>query len=348
MRILVPLLTVLMSTNVSALDRAWESVSDPLRFEVTERNFSALPLNGEVSNDKRFWSSDFWAKFKGGINYRWNAPRPAGQNLRSPSRTEVFAMTQEQLATLAPSEKLDLLAGAYDYPLKKEIARYANPEAPKWEGICNGWAEASTHHDEPTPITLTNADGLAVPFGSSDIKALLSWYYFREDNHGYARMGSRCRGTWGADCSNDLNAGAFHLVMTNTIGRGESFTADMDSGKEVWNHTATKYTSQVTEMNSRNFRGAARGTVRRVRVKSTVAYTFVLKSNMWEPVLGTDKQKYQSRTYEYYLDINAAGAIIGGDWISKERPDFLWRTDRLPEFTGNMAALGTIVQALGI
>ncbi len=338
-----------VSTEASGQKRVWQSVSNPDRFNVGERTFSALPLSGQAANTRRFWSSDYWSKRKGGINYRWNTARPVGQNLRSPSREQVMTMTQEQLATLAPSEKLDLLAGAYDYPLKREIARYANPDAPEWEGICNGWAEASTHHDEPNPITLANPDGLQIPFGSSDIKALLSWYYFREDNHGYARMGNRCRGGWGSDCAHDLNAGAFHLVVANTLGlKGEGFTADMDRGKEVWNHTATSYTSQIVPGRARRMVNPTRGTVRQVRVRTVVYYTFVLKKNSWEPVLGTPEQKSTPRTYEYYLDLNGQGQVIGGEWISEQRPDFLWRTDRLPEFTGNMAALGTIVNALGI
>jgi hypothetical protein len=314
-----------------------------------ETQLAILPLTGTVTNSKRYWSSDFWSKKKGGINYRWNAPNPSGQNLRSPTKEQVARMTEQQLATLAASEKLDLLAGAYTYPLKTSIARYANPEAPEWEGICNGWAEASTHHDEPNPITLTNPDGIAIPFGSSDIKALLSWWYFREDNIGYSGMGRRCRGGWGGNCANDLNAGAFHLVLANRVGlKGESFTADMDPGAEVWNHTVYSYTSRILDGNLRSRFGSARGTQRVLRVRTVVAYTFVLKKNSWTPVLGTPDQKFSTRTYEYYLDVDGSGRVIGGDWISKTRPDFLWATERASAFTGNMAALQTIVDALGI
>jgi hypothetical protein len=330
--------------------RAWDSISNPLRMDANERNFARLPLSGRATaNPLRYWSSDYWAKKKGGINYRWNAPRPAGLNLRSPAREEVLHMSPEQLAQLAPSEKLDLLSGAYDYPLKREIARYANPAAPEWEGICNGWAQASSNHDEPKPITLVNADGVQIPFGSSDVKALLSWYYFRRPAVDYSRMGGRCRNKADETCDQDLNAGAFHLVLSNRLGlKGEGFTADIDRYKEVWNHTATGYQSRITNNRVPRRYGRARGTARHVRVKTIVDYTFVLKKNSWEPVLGTVNQRSTKRTYEYYLDLDASGAIIGGDWITAERPDFLWSTGRATEFTGNMEKLGEIVTALGI
>ena len=31
-----------------------------------------------------------------------------------------------------------------------------------------------------------------------------------------------------------------------------------------------------------------------------------------------------SRVYDYKLELNSKGEIIGGDWISEGRPDFIW------------------------
>lgn len=324
--------------------RAWERVSDPLYLKITNRTFESMPTSGQVRNWRRYWSSDFWEKRRGGINYRWNAPRPIGQNLISPTREEALSMNQTELSYLAPSEKLDLLGAHYDYPLKNEIAAYADPEAPKWEGICNGWSEAALHHDEPNPIIVTNPDGIRIPFGSSDIKALLSWYYFRKSAEGYARMGERC---WEKEdgCVNDLNAGAFHLALANRVGlSGQSFIADMDRGPEVWNHLVYNYTSEVkyTRLAPRSF--SAPGTRRMARIKTVVEYVFILKKNSWTPVLGTENQRLSKRTYEYYLDIDRQGNIIGGEWISKERPDFIWISEKTPGFTGNMEMLSYLVR----
>lgn len=323
--------------------RAWTSVSDPLYLKITERSFERIPVFGQSGSWRRLWSSDFWSKRRGGINYRWNAPRPIGLNLISPTRDQAISMNQADISYLSATEKLDLLGGHYDYPLKNEVAVYADPEAPKWEGICNGWSEAALHHNEPNPIVMTNPDGIRIPFGSSDIKALLSWYYFRKSADGFARMGERC---WEKEdnCINDLNAGAFHLALGNRLGlNNESFIADMDRGPEVWNHLIYDYTSEVkyTRLAPRDF--SAPGTKRMARVKTVVQYVFILKKNSWTPVLGTEQQNLSKRTYEYYLDIDRQGNIIGGEWISNERPDFIWISDPSPDFTGNMEMLKYLV-----
>ncbi len=331
--------------NAHALDQAWGRISDPLILSVSQRNFAALPLEGKVADPERYWSSDFWSRKKGGINLRWNATRVIGHNLRSPSKAQAARMTLDELATLAPTEKLDLFSGNYDYPLKRWVASYAKPSAPSWEGICNGWSEASLHHPEPKPVVVTNPDGIQIPFGSSDIKALLSWYYHRRDTTDFRMMGARCgRNPFGGDrCRNDLNAGSFHLVLTNKMGlEGGSFIADMDRGHEVWNHVIYEYSSTILNPSLRPLRGSARGTVRVARVKTVVGYVFVATKS-WEPVLGTELQKINKRTYEYYLDLDAAGNVIGGDWISAQRPDFLWTSSPATEFTGVMAKLAEIV-----
>lgn len=323
---------------------AWARVSEPLTMGATERGQSSLPLMGVVADQDKYWSNDYWPKNKGGINYRWNATHPTGFNLRSPTQEEARSMSATELAALAPTEKLDLLSSNYDYPLKREVARYAYPSAPSWEGICNGWAEAAHNHKEPLPMTVRNPDGIDIPFGSSDIKALLSWYYARKYADGYARIGSRCEEK-DDSCVDDLNAGAFHLVLANRLGlHGEGFVADIDRGKEVWNHLTYSYYSSVLYDNLRPHWYSAPGTKKVMRVRTVVNYVFLLAQNSWEPVLGTPAQKLSSRTYEYYLDIDAWGRIIGGDWISFQRPDFLWTSSRTMAFTGNMARLGDLVR----
>lgn len=321
------------------IDRAWMRISDPLIMSTNfERNFSALPLTGKVSDPQKYWSSDYWARRKGGINYRWNALRPTGFNLVSPTRDEATQMSADELSTLAPSEKLDLLNGRYDYPLKNEIAVYASPSRPSWEGICEGWSAAAMNHDEPKPITLTNSDGIQIPFGSSDVKALLSWYYSRKFRGANSQMGRRCYGSNrnGSDqCEHDMNAGSFHIVISNKLGRdGTSFIADIERASEVWNHLVYDFNSVIVNANVRPLSTSAPGTVKMAQVRTKVNYVFLLENNSWEPVLGTSRQHLHSRTYEYYLDLDSTGKIIGGEWISRQRPDFLWQSRKVGQFTG--------------
>lgn len=333
-------------------DRAWMRISDPLIMSANNRDFASLPLSGAVADPQKNWSSDYWARYKGGINYRWNAIRPSGFNLVSPTKQQAMTMSQSQLAALAPSEKWDIFIGRFDYPVKREIANYASPNRPKWEGICDGWAGAALNHDEPRPVVVTSPDGIQVPFGSSDIKGLLSWYYSRKWAGGNSQMGRRCYGTNSGTidrCSHDMNAGAFHLVLTNRLGQdGKSFIADIDRNHEVWNHLAYNYRSSIRSANLPPGSTSAAGTVKRVRVRTVVNYVFLLTRNTWEPVLGTSRQKLSSRTYEYYLDIDGRGRIIGGDWITTQRPDFLWLERKVSGFSGVFSRLGELLSEIPV
>ena len=61
----------------------------------------------------------------------------------------------------------------------------------------------------------------------------------------------------------------------------------------------------------------------------------MLPSN--DPVLGTEKQKYRTAEYKYVLELNSRDMIIGGEWISEDRPDVIWTRDlKLPgKFMGD-------------
>lgn len=333
-----------------AVNRPWTNISDPLIMSATFlRSFSDLPLEGAVTDQNKYWSGDYWALKHGNINYRWNAPKPQGFHYRSPTKSEVMSLSLLELSYLAPSEKYDLLLGLYDYPLRKEVERFTSPTREIWEGICQGWALSLMHHQEPQPRTLKNPDGIDIPFGSSDIKALLSYYYAYKYSPVTSRqMGYRCsrsRWPWGGDrCTDDLNAGAFHIVLTNKIGlEGQSFVADIDNAPEVWNHVPVSYQMTILQDNLPPESDSARGTVKTVRVKSDVFYVFNSEKNSWEPVIGTPDQVIKKRSYDYTLDLNAEGIIVGGNWKSRMRPDFLWLVDRAPAFLGKWHKLHELV-----
>lgn len=339
MKILLLLSLAITTTQVFAnlkMDRAWFRISDPLIMNIKNYKYSDLPKSGRLSDRQKGWSSDYWARKKGSINYRWNTSSPTGFNYVSPTRDQVFMMSQRELRRLSPSEKWDLFLGRYDYPLKNEVASYARPDRPLWEGICDGWAGAAMNHDEPKPLSLLNPDGIQIPFGSSDIKGLISWYYSRKYSGGYAQMGRRCYGDNSEErCQHDMNAGAFHLVLTNRLGvQGRPFIADVDRNFEVWNHLASSYSSRVLDSEVLPLPTSALGTVNMVKMRTTVRYVWLLSRNRWWPVLGTDYQNTEARTYEYYLDLDAEGQVIGGEWISRGRPDFLWLERKVPFFRG--------------
>jgi hypothetical protein len=65
-----------------------------------------------------------------------------------------------------------------------------------------------------------------------------------------------------------------------------------------------------------------------------------------DPLTNTPAQSYNSKAYEYTLELDSAGNIIGGEWISETQPDFLWLEKKHDRFTNaagiNMSGLNTI------
>lgn len=320
--------------------KPWEDHSSPLRMsKYFKKRFSRLPLFGQAIGSEKYWSSDYWPLNKGNINYRWNSERPRGFDLDSPDREEVLRMDLEELKSLAPSEKYDLFMGKYQYPLKKMVSKRTSPTRKDWEGICNGWAAATLNHNEPTEKVMTNPDGVKIPFGSSDIKALLSYFYaYHYDPVSTHQMGRRC--SRGKFCSDDMNAGAFHIVLANKLGlKGQGFIADIERGREVWNHVVYSYRTEIIDSHLSPARHSAKGTVKVIRVKTNMRVVFNIGDNSWFPVRGTNLQTYRDEEYEYDLDINKYGNIIGGDWRSKKRPDFLWLVRAAGNFSGTFSRL---------
>ena len=336
------LLTPSAFASPLGIEEAWSAVSNPL---IMGRNFETrfflLPTRGQVTTKKRFWSGDYWPLNKGNINFRWNASR--NFTLASPTAAQVQSMTQQELAQLSPSEKFDIFNGRYDYPLKRAVQKISDPRAKDWEGICHGWAPAAINHNEPTPKTLENPDRVFIPFGSSDIKGILSFYYAVPyqvpDTHQVGRRCDDSRIANGEDCQNDLNAGAFHVILTNKIALdNEGFIADVARFKEVWNHPILSY--QTTILNdSRGARNnSAPGTIRTVKVNTRIIYGDEAPNN-WNALMGTSLQKLDSTEFTYILEIDGYGQIIGGEWTSTARPDFLWTKAKTNRFSGEYARL---------
>lgn len=350
MNIFILSFALIFSFNSTAgILEAWKDESDPGIMSVEFiKKFSELPLKGNAAGKDKFWSGDYWPHKDGSINSRWNSIDKKGFKLISPTKAEAKKLTLDELSELSPSEKYDLFTGNYTYPLKKEVDSVAYPDAQEWEGICHGWAPAAMNYNEPRPKVVINPDGIKIPFGSADIKGLLSYYYayhFEVDNT--FQIGYRCfrsgilnRNTY---CKEDLNAGAFHIIMTNRIGIMKTgFIADLDRFREVWNHPVKSYQSKITGRNMPINPKAAKGTVKVVRVKTKMQYISEVESS-WEKTNGTKDQLIKDKDYEYDLELDKDGEIIGGQWISSDRPDFIWLMPRIKKFSGILSHLDDLL-----
>lgn len=330
---------------IDEMDDRWEGFSAPeIMSAGFNHQFLALPLEGQIPGGTKGWSSTYWPSNKAGIANRWNSPLKETFKYSSPNREAVAKMSIDQLKLLSPAEKFDLLLGQYDYSFKQEVYGSTSKRAKDWAGICHGWAPAAMLHNEPSPKTLKNPDGISIPFGAADIKGILSYYYaFYTDDQDTDQMGLRCFfGSWmgGArGCANDLNAGAFHIVIANKLGlMKEGFLVDIDRYNEVWNQPAYGFKTKIIDGNLPASRGAARAAVREVLVQTEFFY--VDESDpTWNVVHGTESQKISKLDLEYRLELDANGNIVGGEWESSDRPDFLWNKEKVESFEGIFSIL---------
>lgn len=288
---------------------------------------------------------------------------------------ELALLSQADIDRLSPAEKFDvymyLKTGKENhFKLTRDVLGAASPSDAYWEGICHGWSSASLEFGEPEAQSFSSR-GLTVNFGSSDLKALLSYYHAAITKNWITnkkvltgRVGERCgtpftKDAWfikdgveyyktvangkvavnkvPEDCV-DTNAGSFHIVLANMIAlQNQGFSAEVVRDSEVWNQPVYKYETEVVNESSTLRPWASAGASKQVEVKTSMYYAndggrmFWIHDGSddefyawWEQTTGTDNYRFDHKEFRYILDLDKNGNIIGGQWLSYERPDFLW------------------------
>lgn len=310
----------------------------------------ALPMQASLPIEKMPASDDYYADQDEGIARRWNDGNDHDYAILT--KDQVLAMSPEEIAKLSPPEKFDIYLGDYSngrvfgkgFGLTRRVKKQSKDrgEDRGWEGICHGWTSSGINHAEPLPVTLKNADGVEIRFGSSDVKALLSYSYTSRSGSGYnqaTQIGGRC-GLREIDpnlpiptsCT-DVNAGAFHVVVLNQIGiKKEAFAADIDNTLQVWNQPISGYKILSIE-DVPGYDGMAANAVKAQKIQMVMEYVSEVHPR-WEPVVGTRAQNLQGRAYEYMIDLNAAGEIVGGKWLRFGSPTMTENEDGSVNFLG--------------
>lgn len=170
--------------------------------------------------------------------------------------------------------------------------------------------------------------------------------------------------TRSTQCSG-VNAGAFHIILTNQLGiRKKGFVMDIARDVEVWNQPVYRYSSEIKDVEIPPSQ-SARGVSRLVKVKTTLWYaddtfygwsfsepilTPFLNHQALSPQLEKEYTQYQSLLvstgkrkapgqypddllesvdYEYLLELGEQNQIIGGEWLTYDRPDFMWVSQKM-------------------
>lgn len=355
---------------------------DRKRNQNYETRFDRLKLAAELEETP--WTDYYWPTKNGGISYRYNHKDKRDQKVaigyELMTEEQVRSMSREDLVQLSPAEKYDIYLGQFRDNLPEDsrwvFTRYERvrtavfktipgmPEfedgykIPSWEGICHAWAPATLAFQEPHPVDVRGFGGVTVPFGASDIKAMLSFYlhisgpashflgercYLSDES--LAKLTQRFRNQEiskeeymeARRSCDDTNAGSFHTVIANQIGRlGEGFIADVTREDEVWNQPVYKYESKIVDdrrvsKQQAEARNDAPGTVREVELVTKMYYSVEI-----QPTFARTGKNTTSIEYHYQVELDRHNNIIGGAWASEEanRPDFLWKYHRTPNFRG--------------
>jgi hypothetical protein len=360
---------------------AWNYLNDPNRMaQFMARDLvkkaADLPQTGQSANTP--WPDTYWPTAADGINFRWSGD--SGVAGFSPAEKYDLAFNgwtpPANFAELKPfnaSSCTDTWHPEY-YTSIGPLARFISENRGNkkgrdkvdsdddtkidecdqedvdgvewWWGLCHAWVPAALN--EPEPIHEVTHNG--VTFYPSDIKALLMQAYNRSRSY---ILGGRCNtkepkrdetGRIIDDACRDTNAGAFHLIVTNMIGRHKiAIAEDRTYDYQVWNQPVFKYEiTQQTEVdlkkaleliNSKeaDYSKINKDAKRFMDVKATLYYVTESHASK-SPMVPAISSYTRTDRYHYLLELNDAGEILGGEWIlgTNEHPE--WGVSKQPDF----------------
>lgn len=278
-------------------------------------------------------------------------------------------MGQDGIQHLGPAEKYDLLVGDKKRALTKSMWEQgkvyydSDGKVEDWMGLCHGWAPAAMMEPRPTK----SVDALSfdtkwkIPLNPSEIKGLVS-YSWATNPYDVAFLGQRCtkkdpkRDDNGRlidpECF-DLNPATWHRVVVNQVGaRKQPFIMDATYDYEVWNQPVAAYSytyfnpqtmapvaslelakvarAEFTRDVFSKYRSAKVSAV--AGINMVVAYVVETRATTAETDSeGRDVLRWVG--YQYDLELDADGDVIGGEWYDPVHPDFVWmpRRDARPE-----------------
>ncbi len=288
---------------------------------ISEMTFSNLPTSARLPAT-RGWDAHYWPSFRYGLLWRY-----FDEELSPLEKFE--AAFGQTLATENPGEYSigDLIA------LERERTTGMTSN---WFGICDGSSEAALFFDEPTSVIQIGE----ITFYPFEIKALLSYFTAmsqpqRKTVHTGIRINFKDpiqvdeNGRPFDSRARDINPGLFHLAVTNMLGLKErGIVADYKQGEEVLNfpikgfkvlHSETASDEKtLAELRAYNPKASEF-----MFVKIEIAYAD--SHRVLEKIPDFDATIY--KTYDYVLELDETGQIIGGEWRNEsqlDHPDFLW------------------------
>ncbi|KAG7399182.1 hypothetical protein PHYBOEH_009540 [Phytophthora boehmeriae] len=298
------------------------------------------------------WPGPYWPTYQDGINIEWNAGEP------SPAEKYATAFgldVTDFMDKVSADNGIDSMSKRSQCSSDADCSSLGDGSMcgiragkssgyciPGWYGICHAWTPAAMLEDEPNcPVTHNG-----VTFQPMDLKALISDVY---DGASVGTVFTGARFNGGTDSTDengrhsneafrDLNPAFFHIAAANMLGNlNATFIADVTAGSEVWNQPVRGFkVYEQTEMSleeaaqtfygleSYPYNAAAKSIV---YVKSRLSWIFETYTDGGLVSSGQVDSFTTGAYYYYLLEMDDAGAIIGGEWVydsENTHPDFIW------------------------
>jgi hypothetical protein len=283
------------------------------------------------------------------------------------ARGDTWFSQRRSLDRLSPAEKYDLLVGDLSGTLTNAIwnegERYEkNGGIASWVGICDGSSAASALAPEPVRDLVLRDPifGNEFTLYASDIKALASLHY-SEYVVKTPIVGGRCESSGSSlppagsspSCES-LNPASWHraILFFNGI-RNTPLFIDTSPNLEVWNTPVISYSMEYFDVrNSKavesldqalikrsDFQNDPRASSRAPTSQLLVGVRMMIStsSGAARSTSGPQPATPLKRAYEYELELDGFLNLVGGEWLSKERPDFAWLLlrEKFPSSSGD-------------
>jgi hypothetical protein len=336
------------------LQKAWGTSDDPsLLGDDFVTQLADLPDAGEA--DQVPWAGNYWPTYKDSLNHKWegaSSTPPSTKYAQAFGRTGLEDRISAEYGIDSRSHDTECTETTQcDTDKGETCAKRDGADSgyciETWFGICHAWAPASVMEKEPEQAVTHNG----VEFKVNDIKALISLSYDGGANVKF--MSLRCdESASGPDAMEmddlgnpvpdecaDTNPGSFHIAVSNLLGiQKVSFIEDRTFDYEVWNQPVRSYAVTRNDLVSASAANALLGlpgstytpnadaaTLRHVEMD--LSYITESHADTDGNLASTIDTYTVTDHYTYILEIDAAGDIIGGEWVGASKtnhPDFLW------------------------
>lgn len=340
---------------------AWSANDNPSVLDLDSSfnyKFSELPTEGEA--EKIPWAGNYWPTYRDSINYRWDGPTAESPTEKFQAAFELsgladavskrYGIDSRRNSTSTSCTEDSVCDSTKGEVCSKRTGQDEGVCVETWFGICHAWAPVAIMEPEPKKPVTHNG----VTFKVNDIKALLTLSY--DKGLKSKLMSGRCNlansGEEGgiefdehgrptdefANCR-DTNPGAFHVVLANMLGiQKKGLVEDRTFDYEVWNQPVRAFrVTQNTEVTKTeaiamvNLEGEAytynEEAVTFRHMKSAVQWIRESHQETDGNFASTIDNYTSTDNYEYILEIDRDGLVIGGEWLGDSKtshPDFLW------------------------